>query len=195
MRRRAPLVAPFQPACRALQHSRISQSQDQLHRAIPAEYSAAGRAGLVVRSGISGRGESPSLWIHECEPGDSDWIHCAGCLNYIGCRTPFPNMGGIQDVHDWGTGNYNAFSAKATRRFSNGLNVISSYTWSKSLDDTSGVRNQGNDDLYPQNNRCLLANTAVPHSTLTIGSLARRSTSSRLAQASCYRLRTRAWMR
>jgi hypothetical protein len=73
----------------------------------------------------------------------------------VASRTPFANMGGIQYVHDSGTGNYNAFSAKATRRFSNGLNVIASYTMSKSLDDTSGIRNQGNDNLYPQNHYCI----------------------------------------
>jgi hypothetical protein len=70
-------------------------------------------------------------------------------------RTPFANMGGIQYVHDEGTGNYNGFSAKATRRFSRGFNLISSYTFAKSLDDTSGVRVQGNDVLFPQDNRCL----------------------------------------
>jgi hypothetical protein len=64
-------------------------------------------------------------------------------------------MGGVQYVHDYGTGNYNAFSIKATRRFSKGLNVIASYTLGKSLDDTSGIRSQGNDQLFPQNNRCL----------------------------------------
>jgi len=70
-------------------------------------------------------------------------------------RTPFANMGGIQYVHDEGTGNYNGFSVKATRRFSRGFNLISSYTFAKSLDDTSGVRVQGNDILFPQDNRCL----------------------------------------
>jgi hypothetical protein len=78
-----------------------------------------------------------------------------GAVTSVASRTPFANMGGIQYVHDGGSGNYNAFSAKATRRFSNGLNVIASYTWGKSLDDTSGVRSQGNDELFPQNNRCL----------------------------------------
>ena len=73
----------------------------------------------------------------------------------VAARTPFANMGGIQFVHDQGSGNYNAFSAKATRRFSNGLNVIASYTFGKSLDNSSGIRNQGNDNLYPQNSRCL----------------------------------------
>jgi hypothetical protein len=66
-----------------------------------------------------------------------------------------PAQYGLQYVHDQGTGNYNAFSVKATRRFSKGLNVISSYTWGKSLDDTSGIRNQGNDNLYPQNSMCI----------------------------------------
>ena len=79
----------------------------------------------------------------------------SGAATSVASRTPFANMGGIQYVHDEGTGNYNAFSVKATRRFSNGLNVIASYTWAKSLDDASGIRNQGNDQLYPQNSRCV----------------------------------------
>ncbi len=78
-----------------------------------------------------------------------------GAATSVAFRTPFANMGGIQLVHDEGSGNYNAFSAKATRRFSNGLNVIASYTFGKSLDDTSGVRNQGNDLLNPQNPECI----------------------------------------
>jgi len=79
----------------------------------------------------------------------------AGSPTSTAGRTPFANMGGIQLAHDQGEGNYNAFSVKATRRFSNGLNVISSYTLGKSLDDTSGIRNQGNDNLFPQDNRCI----------------------------------------
>jgi hypothetical protein len=78
-----------------------------------------------------------------------------GAATSVASRTPFANMGGIQYVHDAGSGNYNAFSVKATRRFSQGLNVIASYTFSKSLDDTSGIRSQGNDNLFPQDNRCL----------------------------------------
>jgi len=78
-----------------------------------------------------------------------------GTATSVASRTPFANMGGIQYVHDWGTANYNAFSVKATRRFSRGLSVIASYTWSKSLDETSGVRSQGNEQLFPQNNECL----------------------------------------
>jgi hypothetical protein len=78
-----------------------------------------------------------------------------GVVTSVASRTPFANMGGIQFVHDWANGNYNAFSVKATRRWSGGLNVIASYTLGHSLDDTSGVRSQGNDELFPQNNRCV----------------------------------------
>ncbi len=80
----------------------------------------------------------------------------SGVKTPVASRTPFANMPGIQYAHDQGTGNYNAFSVKATRRFSKGLNVIASYTLGKSLDDTSGIRNQGNDNLYPQNSDCIL---------------------------------------
>lgn len=87
-----------------------------------------------------------------------------GGATSVASRLPFyvglgangqPAQYGLQYVHDQGSGNYNAFSVKGTRRFSNGFNVISSYTWGKSLDNTSGIRNQGNDLLYPQNSMCI----------------------------------------
>ena len=71
-------------------------------------------------------------------------------------RIPFQNMtSGLQYVHDEGNGNYNAGTFKVDRRFSRGASLIASYTYSKSLDDTSGIRNQGNDLLYPQNSYCI----------------------------------------
>ena len=74
----------------------------------------------------------------------------------VASRTPFQNMtGGLQFVHDEGTANYNAGSIKVNRRFSKGIDLTASYTYSKSLDDTSGIRNQGNDLLYPQNSYCI----------------------------------------
>lgn len=70
-------------------------------------------------------------------------------------RTPFPTFGVIQMVMDGGTGDYNAGSIKVTRRFSQGLSLIGSYTFAKSVDDTSGVRVQGYDTLFPQNSNCI----------------------------------------
>lgn len=70
-------------------------------------------------------------------------------------RVPFSNWGIIQMVWDGGNANYNAGSISVTKRYSSGLSLISSYTFSKSIDDTSGIRNQGYDTLYPQNAYCL----------------------------------------
>jgi len=69
-------------------------------------------------------------------------------------RTPYPNYGVIQLVHDVGIGNYNAFTFQVNKRFSNGFNLISSYTYSKSMDDTSGIRTQSS-ELFPQNDLCI----------------------------------------
>ncbi len=70
-------------------------------------------------------------------------------------RLPFNTFGFLQLVHDGGNANYNSLSLKATRRFSQGLSVIGSYTWSKSIDDTSGVRPGPSDFLYPENSDCI----------------------------------------
>ena len=70
-------------------------------------------------------------------------------------RLPWQDFGIIQLVDDGANGNYNSLSIKATRRFSQGVSVISSYTWSKSIDDTSGIRVQGYDVLFPQNSYCI----------------------------------------
>lgn len=78
-----------------------------------------------------------------------------GTVGSATSRAPWPGFSNIQHVQDGGTGNYNALSVKVTRRFSQGMSIISSYTWSKSIDSTSGIRNQGFDTLYPQNSYCL----------------------------------------
>ena len=69
-------------------------------------------------------------------------------------RAPFPEYNYIQMLQSGGTGTYNAFSAKITRRFNAGLTFMGSYTWSKALDDTSAIRGT-NVDIFPQNSACL----------------------------------------
>jgi len=49
---------------------------------------------------------------------------------------------------------YNSFFVKATKRFSGGFTVLTSYTFSRSQDDSSGIRVQGQDTLFPQNSYC-----------------------------------------
>jgi hypothetical protein len=79
----------------------------------------------------------------------------SGAATPVSTRLPYLNYGVIQLVADGGNANYNSFAVKATRRFSQGLSVVSSYTFSKSIDDTSGIRVQGFDTLFPQNSDCI----------------------------------------
>ena len=70
-------------------------------------------------------------------------------------RWPFPEFGLIQGVINGGASNYHSLAAKVTRRYANGLTILSGYTFSKSIDNGSGVRTLGSDALYPQNAYCL----------------------------------------
>ena len=57
-------------------------------------------------------------------------------------------------VHDIGIANYNAFTFQVNKHFSGGFNLVSSYTFAKSLDDTSGIRTQSS-KLFPQSDLCI----------------------------------------
>ncbi|MCW5982369.1 MAG: TonB-dependent receptor [Bryobacteraceae bacterium] len=72
----------------------------------------------------------------------------------IPMRSPFPNFGRIQLVDNGGSGNYNSLGTKLTKRYSNGMTYLFSYTWSKSIDTATAIRNQGGDTLFPQNSYC-----------------------------------------
>ncbi len=69
-------------------------------------------------------------------------------------RSPFPTFGRIQLVDNGNTGNYNSLGAKLTKRYSNGLTYLMSYTWAKSLDTSTSIRTLGGDTLFPQNSYC-----------------------------------------
>jgi hypothetical protein len=78
-----------------------------------------------------------------------------GPSNNIPTRVPFPNFGVLSYVNDRFSGNYNAGSVKLTRRFSQGISLTTNYTFSKSIDNSSGTRTQGLDILFPQDSTCL----------------------------------------
>ena len=44
-------------------------------------------------------------------------------------RSPFPNFGRIQLVDNGGNGNYHSLGTKLTKRYSNGLTALMSYTY------------------------------------------------------------------
>ncbi|MEZ5356757.1 MAG: TonB-dependent receptor [Bryobacteraceae bacterium] len=58
----------------------------------------------------------------------------------IQARRPFAIYGIIQQVDGVVNSNYHALNLKITKRFTRGLNVLAGYTWSKSIDDASGIR-------------------------------------------------------
>lgn len=106
-------------------------------------------ANWVVEAGYLGS-QSRHLYgfqnVNQAVPGPADNINA---------RKPFANYGVLSYVSDDLSGNYNAASVKLTRRFSQGISVNTNYTWSKSIDNSSGTRTQGFDTLFPQDSRCL----------------------------------------
>ncbi len=54
-----------------------------------------------------------------------------------------------------GNAAYNSFALKITKRFSKGFSLTTAYTHAISVDDTSGIRVQGYDTLFPQNSYCI----------------------------------------
>lgn len=78
-----------------------------------------------------------------------------GTVGSVNSRAPYPNFGRIQLVDNGANANYNALSAKITKRYSQGVTVLASYTYAKSLDVSSGIRVQGDDTLFPSNSYCV----------------------------------------
>jgi Carboxypeptidase regulatory-like domain len=70
-------------------------------------------------------------------------------------RSPYPNFGRIQLVDNGGRGNYNSLGMKLTKKYSSGLSALVSYTYAKSIDETSGIRVNDGDTLFPQNSYCM----------------------------------------
>ncbi|HLJ13191.1 MAG TPA: TonB-dependent receptor [Bryobacteraceae bacterium] len=71
-------------------------------------------------------------------------------------RRPYPNYGVINEVRTDARAWYYGLTAEIQHRVTNGLNIQSSYTFSRSLDQSfSGVAGQSNDSSYPQNSNAL----------------------------------------
>jgi hypothetical protein len=68
----------------------------------------------------------------------------------VNSRRPYQGYGNITGgyISSLGNSNYNGLQVRAERRFSRGLSFISSYTWSKSIDDNSGISASGDGDFF-----------------------------------------------
>src|SRR5260370_28269411 len=58
----------------------------------------------------------------------------------------------MQQLVGFARGNYNGLAGKFTKRFSKGLTYLVGYTYSKSLDDSSGTRPPANEGANPNDN-------------------------------------------
>jgi hypothetical protein len=72
-------------------------------------------------------------------------------------RRPWTDFSTIQGIANGANAEYNSLSIKVTRRFTRGLSLVSSWTWARSIDDTSGIRpqNYDNNSGIPQNSYCI----------------------------------------
>src|ERR1700751_778386 len=50
---------------------------------------------------------------------------------------PFPDLGGVGQIHYAGVSTYNSLQAKLEKRYSHGLSFLATYTWAHALDDSS----------------------------------------------------------
>ncbi len=84
-----------------------------------------------------------------------------GTVGTVLSRAPYPEFGRIQEVDGSGKSHYNGLSFKLEKRLSSGLSFVSGYTWSKSIDNASAIRNHNGDTLFPQNSYNLAAEKAL----------------------------------
>jgi hypothetical protein len=57
----------------------------------------------------------------------------------VAARRPYPNLGDGTAVGDWGNSTYHSLQTTVQRRFSSGLSMLAAWTWSHSIDNTSGT--------------------------------------------------------
>jgi Carboxypeptidase regulatory-like domain/TonB dependent receptor len=70
-------------------------------------------------------------------------------------REAWPNFNNTVENIGVVNSNYNSLSARLTRRMSSGFTFLLGYTYSKSIDDGSGQRTIGTDQIGMQNSYCL----------------------------------------
>ena len=73
----------------------------------------------------------------------------------VASRRPFPAFGPITTVGSNAKSIYHGLEVRLEKRFSNGLSFLSSYTYSKAIDDSSAEFSNNSDSNYPQDSHNL----------------------------------------
>jgi len=81
----------------------------------------------------------------------------------IDSRRPFPGYGNITGgyIQSMGKSNYHGLTGRVERRFDQGLSFIASYTWSKSIDENSGISTSSDSSTNIQDVRNMRAERSV----------------------------------
>jgi Carboxypeptidase regulatory-like domain len=77
------------------------------------------------------------------------------------CPRPYPLLSGFSYTQSSGSSIYHALEAKVERRFSRGLSLLAAYTYSKSIDTSSGPFSDSRNANFPQNSYNVAAEKAV----------------------------------
>jgi hypothetical protein len=77
------------------------------------------------------------------------------------CLSPIPYLGNYAYTQSAGSSIYHSFQAKVERRFSKGLSLLAAYTYSKSIDTTSGPVMNARNANFPQNSYDVAAEKGV----------------------------------
>jgi hypothetical protein len=85
----------------------------------------------------------------------------AACENVNGCPRPYPYLSSFSYTQSSGSSSYNSLQAKVERRMSKGLSLLAAYTYSKSIDTTSGPFSDTRNANFPQNSYDVAAEKAV----------------------------------
>ncbi len=91
--------------------------------------------------------------------------YSVGNINLDGRITP--ELGSLSGQFPIGLSSYNSLQAKLTRRFANGLNLLASYTYGKSIDNGPAPFNLGRNRQRPQDPFNLRAERAVSAEDIT----------------------------
>jgi hypothetical protein len=75
----------------------------------------------------------------------------AAPVNNRNLLRPFPQFGFVQAVEAASHSSYNSLQARLQHRFAAGFSLLSSFSWEKSMDNGSGVRQASGDSYTPPN--------------------------------------------
>jgi hypothetical protein len=85
----------------------------------------------------------------------------AACESVNGCTRPYPYLSSFMYTQSSGSSIYHSFQAKVERHMAKGLSLLAAYTYSKSIDTTSGPFSDTRNANFPQNSYDVAAEKAV----------------------------------